>query len=120
ASEGYRPRGKENPKTTAAKRWIPWLLAYTGARVGEMAQLRREDVFQEDGRWIMRLTPEAGTVKTGEYRDVVMHPHLVDLGFPAFVRDAKTGHLFLNVTKSGPEGIRGALQTLKNDVREFV
>ena len=32
---------RENPKTTAAKRWVPWLCAYSGARVAEMIQLRK-------------------------------------------------------------------------------
>jgi site-specific recombinase XerD len=39
-----RTRGKENPGTSAAKRWVPWLCAFTGARVGEMAQLRKQDI----------------------------------------------------------------------------
>src|SRR5690606_18327989 len=43
AALAYRPAGKEPDQITEAKRWVPWLLAYTGARVGEMAQLRRED-----------------------------------------------------------------------------
>ena len=40
-------RGGEGAKVFAAKRWVPWLLAYSGARLGEMAQLRKEDVRQE-------------------------------------------------------------------------
>ena len=27
--------GKESPRTAAAKRWVPWLCAFTGARVGD-------------------------------------------------------------------------------------
>ncbi|MHA6689406.1 tyrosine-type recombinase/integrase [Devosia sp. A449] len=119
ASWAYQPAGKEPHKTTLAKRWVPLLMAYTGARVGEMAQLRREDVRLENGRWIIKIDPEAGTVKTDEYREVVMHPHLVELGFPTFAQQAKPGHLFLTITRDGPEGIRGALQTLKNDLRDF-
>jgi hypothetical protein len=38
---------KEHPKTAAAKRWVPWLCAYTGARVGEIVQLRKQDVRQD-------------------------------------------------------------------------
>ena len=34
---------------------------------------------------VIRITPEAGTVKTDEARDVVLHPHLIELGFPEFV-----------------------------------
>jgi len=29
----------------AARRWVPWLCAYTGARVGEIMQLRGLDVI---------------------------------------------------------------------------
>ena len=57
--------------TEAAKRWVPGLCCYSGARVGEMAQLRKQDVRQEDGRWTITITPEAGTVKTNEAHDVV-------------------------------------------------
>jgi hypothetical protein len=47
----------------AARRWVPWLCAYTGARVGEVTQLRAQDI--DDVRKTVRITPEAGTVKTG-------------------------------------------------------
>lgn len=119
AALAYQPTGKEPTPITNAKRWVPWLLAYTGARLGEMAQLRKEDVRHENGRWVIRLTPEAGTIKTDEYRDVVMHPHLVELGFPQFVEKATPGHLFLKITKKGPEGVMGALRTTKNRITTF-
>ena len=48
---------------TAAKpemRWIPWLCAYTGARVNEMAQLTRASFYQVEGRWFMRVTTMGG------------------------------------------------------------
>ncbi len=48
-----------------AGRWVPWLQCYTGARVAEMTQLRKEDVFTEHGVPCLRITPEAGSVKTG-------------------------------------------------------
>lgn len=119
AASNYQPAGKEPDQITNAKRWLPWLQAYTGTRVGEVAQLRKEDLRQENGRWIMRLTPEAGTVKASEYRDVVLHSHLVDMGFPEFVKKAKPGHMFLKVTRKGPEGVRGAWRTTKNRVTTF-
>ena len=110
-------RGGESAGTFAAKRWVPWLAAYTGARVGELAQLRRQDVRQEEGHWTIRLTPEAGTIKTNEARTVVLHAHLVELGFPAFVETAPAGHLFLKPGKSGD--VLGPLQGLKNRLAEF-
>jgi hypothetical protein len=38
------------------------MCAYTGARVNEMTQLRREDVFLVANLWCLRICPEAGTV----------------------------------------------------------
>jgi integrase len=102
----------ETPKTAAAKRWVPWLCAYTGARVGELAQLRKQDLREEAGRWVIHITPEAGTVKTDEARDVVLHPHLVEEGFVKFVQGAALGHLFLRIGKEGD--VRGPLRGLKN------
>jgi integrase len=110
-------RAGEQPRTFAAKRWVPWLSAYMGARVGELAQLRKQDVRQEDGHWVITITPEAGTVKTNEARDVVIHPHLVEQGFVDFVAASPPGHLFLKVSKEGE--VRGPLRGLKNRLAEF-
>jgi integrase len=111
-------RGQEKPKTFAAKHWVPWLCAYSGARVGELAQLRKEDIRHEGAHWVLTITPEAGTVKTNEARDVVLHPHLVELGFTAFVKGASPGHLFLTPSSSGD--VSGPLQGVKNRIAEFV
>jgi integrase len=110
-------RAGEQPRTFAAKRWVPWLCAYTGARVGELAQLRKQDVGQEGEHWVILVTPEAGTVKTNEARKIVLHPHIVAQGFAGFVAAAPAGHLFLKV---GTEGdVRGPLRGLKNRLAEF-
>jgi integrase len=111
-------RGKEKLKTFSAKRWVPWLCAYTGARVGELAQIRKKDVCKEGSHWILTITPEAGTVKTNEARRVVLHEHLIELGFVEFVNGATPGHLFLDVCESGE--VTGRLQGVKNRIAEFV
>ncbi|MBR0670129.1 DUF6538 domain-containing protein [Neoroseomonas soli] len=108
----------ERMQTYQAKRWVPWLCAYTGARVGEMAQLRKQDVRQEGDHWVIKITPEAGRVKNKEARDVVLHQHIVDLGFPEFVGAAPAGHLFLKPAADGD--VRGPWRGLKNRVTEFV
>jgi integrase len=72
-------------KQQAARRWIPTFCAYTGARVGEMAQLRKQDLRKIDGVWLLRITPEAGTVKTDEERLVALHPEVLRQGFVEFV-----------------------------------
>ncbi len=117
AALSYVPDPRESKTTAAAKRWVPWILAYTGARVGEIAQLRKQDVRREGDLWVIRITPEAGTVKTNEARDIVLHPHLVELGFPEFATNAAPGHLFLKLSKRGE--VSGPLQALKNRLAEF-
>jgi integrase len=87
-----------------ARRWIPWLCAYTGARVNEISQLRAEDVTQMDGVWVVRITPEAGTVKANIARTVPLHPHLVEQGFPAVVQAKGEGPLFYDPAKQRVQG----------------
>jgi integrase len=111
-------QGRERPKTFAAKKWTPWLMAYTGARLGEMVQLRKQDVRRDGEHWIITVTPEAGTVKTNERRDVVVHPHLIELGFTDFVKSSPDGHLFVTPSRDGD--VLGPLQGVKNCVTEFV
>ncbi|ANY19654.1 Phage integrase family protein [Tsuneonella dongtanensis] len=89
-----------------ARRWLPWLCAYTGARVGEMAQLRAGDVAQaHDGIWYVTITPEAGTQKGGFARKVSLHPHLIEQGFVEAIRGRK-GPLFYDpsLKKLGSKG----------------
>lgn len=77
-----------------ARQWVPWLCAYSGARVGEIAQLRGSDVQKIQGHWVVRVTPEAGTVKNREARLVPVHTHLIEIGFLDMVKDAGEGPLF--------------------------
>ncbi|QND73994.1 tyrosine-type recombinase/integrase [Tardiphaga robiniae] len=117
-AKNYVP-GNEAPKLAAAKRFVPGLCAFTGARVGEMLQLRKQDVRREGKHWILHITPEAGTVKTDEARDVVLHQQVIEGGFLDFYEAAKPGHLFIS-PKDGELGIRNALKTARNKVTEFV
>jgi integrase len=127
----YVEEGRESAKLAAAKRWVPWLLAYTGTRVGEVAQLRKCDVVKFDGHWAISVSKEAGTVKTKGSWHIPLHPHLIEQGFLAFVEAAPDGHLFLTPrpdlykpdsppsrTKD-PRGILGPLQSLKNKLAVF-
>jgi integrase len=102
-------------KTTGlvrAKRWAPWLLAYTGARPGEVCQLRKEDLKRVQERWALRLTPEAGTIKDREARIVPVHLHLLELGLLAFIEGQGDGPLFFDLqslrrtTKDDPHNPR--------------
>ncbi len=77
-----------------AIRWIPWVCAYTGARVGEIAQLRKVDFKDEGGIRFIRITPEAGNVKTGQFRDVPLHPHLIEQGLWEVVQAIEGERIF--------------------------
>jgi integrase len=96
------PSGKRMPKEhRAARRWIPWLCAYTGARVNEMTQLRKESVFlkraQGQGEvWMIRIAD----TKSSAFRDVPIHPHLHEQGFLEFVDSCDPGPLFYSETRS--------------------
>jgi integrase len=73
----------------AARRWVPWLAAYTGARVGELTQLRMQDIEHRPCGYVLRITPEAGTVKTNKVRLIPLHPHLIELGLLDYVEAVK-------------------------------
>jgi len=88
-----------------ARRWIPWLCAYTGARVNEISQLRGSDVEQLDGIWTIRITPEAGTVKNGEARHVPIHSHLIEQGFIPVAQAAGNMPIFYDVGRITRPGI---------------
>lgn len=88
------------------RRWIPWLCAYTGARVGEITQLRAQDVFKhDDGIWCIRITPEAGSQKANRAREVPLHPHLIEQGFLKAIK-GRAGPLFYDPGehRGGSEG----------------
>jgi integrase len=102
AARSYEPKishyGKvlEAEKMTAAKRWVPWLCAFTGARVAEITQLRREDFREEEGTMTIRITPDAGGTKTGQWRDVPLHPQVIAIGFVDYLNTFTDGSIFHN------------------------
>jgi len=118
AAMNYKHGKAEAHKTAMGKRWIPWICAYTGARVGEIAQLRKEDIQYDEGFWTYRITPEAGTVKDGNFRAIPIHEHLIEQGFLDYVNQSTGEYLFLNIKRG--QSIKGKRQALKNRVREFV
>jgi integrase len=75
------PPPRMEPYNAEARRWVPWICAYTGSRPGEACQLRGKDVTETPHGWVMRITPEAGTVKGGAARTVPLHEHLIEQGF---------------------------------------
>jgi integrase len=99
-----KPKGKLSAPYARARRWIPWLCAYSGARVNEISQLRKEDIQKVDGVWLINITPEAGTVKSGEARQVPLHAHLIEQGFLGMVESQRDGPLFYDPSKVRVKG----------------
>ncbi|WP_018044902.1 site-specific integrase [Methylobacterium sp. 88A] len=68
--------------------WLPLLSLFTGARMGELAQLLTTDVRQDRGRWIIHVTQEGDPTKVvktkGSQRVIPVHPELERLGFIVF------------------------------------
>jgi integrase len=89
------PPPRLSPQRALARRWVPWICAYTGARVNEITQLRGKDVALIDGIWTIHITPEAGPIKTASARTVALHPHLVEQGFPELA-NAADDYLFFD------------------------
>lgn len=93
----------------AAAFWLPVLALYTGARMGELAQLRADDVRQEDGVWFLDLNVygEGQRLKNkGTRRKVPLHPD-IHARFLAFV--PRSGPVFPDMVadeKSGKVGKR--------------
>ena len=77
-----------------ARRWVPWICAYTGARAGEITQLRGSDIQKRGDDYFAKLSPSAGKIKTRKARTVPIHEHLVEQGFITFVEEIGNGPLF--------------------------
>jgi integrase len=68
-------------------RWAPWLLCFTGARIGELAELRHGDVREEGGVVFLDIRPhEARPGKNATMQRMIpLHPALIAEGFLAYV-----------------------------------
>lgn len=76
--------------SAGARRWMPWLMAFSGARAAEIGQLHASNVFQEATPsrthvWCMNLTPNDGTIKGRKFRKVPLHPQILEQGFLEYV-----------------------------------
>jgi integrase len=96
--------------TETTRRWVPWICAYTGARAGEITQLRGKDVIERDGVRAIRITPEAGTNKTKQARAAPIHEHLIAQGLLDYVKSRGSGPLFYDpeVKPRGPSAAKPA------------
>jgi integrase len=73
--------------------WIPVILAHTGARLAEVANMKREDVGPRHGMQTFYLAREQG--KTEASRRIIPIPRTItDLNFDAYLETIPEGPLF--------------------------
>ncbi|HET6888797.1 MAG TPA: DUF6538 domain-containing protein, partial [Candidatus Udaeobacter sp.] len=92
------PSDKISIEMAAARRWIPWICAYTGARVNEITPITGRDFFYRDGVQMLRIRAE--TNKTRKHREVPIHSHLVDQGLLKFAKSRGSRPLFYDPRRS--------------------
>ena len=71
------------------RKWIPLVCMFTGARIGEIAQLRIGDVRQQHGVWFIFIAHDGDakqSTKSGESRTAAVHAKLEAIGFIKFVK----------------------------------
>jgi integrase len=79
------------------RRWVPWLLACTGARLEEVCQAHVADIRQEGGIWYLDINADGhgkALKNAGSARKIPLHPGLIDEGFLEYIRSLQSGPLF--------------------------
>ncbi len=113
AAKGYVRTGKESRELAVAKRWVPWLCAFTGARVAEITSLSQESFSLNGTVPTVRIFDGS---KGLDYRDVPLHPQLIELGLLEFVKDAPKAPLF----HSSARGKRNGADTVATRIGSWV
>lgn len=89
------------PETANVRRWVPWLAAYTGARISELLWLGRNDVRFTQGMAYINIqastdATSAKRVKThSSTRTVPLHPAIIEEGFLDYWRSLPEGEEYL-------------------------
>ncbi len=109
-----KPR-QESEGLAAAKRWVPWICALTGARVSEVTALRKDSFRTVRGVHVVRIM---GT-KNGAYRDVPLHPQLEEIGLLEFVENAVPGPLFYDEKDQKGRGAQNQSEKLAKWIRSI-
>jgi integrase len=97
----FGPYSDVSEDVANARRWVPWLLAYTGARVAELTRLESRHILSEAGVWAIDIEES----KTGRPRIVPIHRHLIAQGFLDFVGRREGLPLFFGSEKLNEERV---------------
>lgn len=105
-----------------ARFWLPILALYHGARLEELADLYRRDVWCDAGTWAIRIVETKGNPESGDRRlktenaerVVPLHPEVIRLGFLEYVTERAPGAddpLFPDLKPQGGDLKRGPRMT---------
>jgi integrase len=90
---GFKCDGKEHLPGDQHSRdwrfWIPLVCLFTGARIGEIAQLHVGDIDRQDDHWFIHIRNDEGKgqqTKSGHSRPAPIHSQLEKIGFIEFVQ----------------------------------
>jgi integrase len=103
-------------RETGWLRWMPWLLCFTGARIEEIAELRRRDVRLEGDVWVVDIVPSA--VRRGKtdqaQRMIPIHPAVITERFLDYALSQSVDGPLWPDLKIGRYGTRGSIATKKH------
>lgn len=105
-----RPFGNGTVLLNDWRFWAPLIALFTGARVGEIAQLSTSNLLEKEGLWIFTFTDDDGKrLKTAaSFRSVPVHDELIRLGLLRLHASRAThGHkslLGVTIPKNGNAG----------------
>lgn len=103
--------------------WVPLIALFTGARLGEIAQLTVDDIKQIENIWVFDINEEGEgkTIKNkkGSKRIIPIHKQLINLNFIEFVEHIKKTNeskLFFDEQRS----IEGKFAQLQKRISYFI
>jgi integrase len=98
---------------------VPWICAYTGARVNEVTQLWPSDIRVLKGINVVRF--DADATKTGDYREVPLHDDLIHQDFLKYVASRGKKPLFYEPDRSrGGKSVGGHFRKAGERLAEWI
>jgi integrase len=105
-----------------ALRWLPWLAALSGCRIGEVAQLWGSRVKKVGNIWIMSIRPaeDGGRLKNEwSERETPIHQAIISEGFLEYAEKQRGGPLFYT-SSSGDRNKKHASKGVCNRLAAWI